>query len=70
MPRPEAGAGLALPHEPVLPAAVPCSPRARSGRAVTPFPPCRFYLIAGGIPLIICGITAAVNIHNYHDNNP
>lgn len=31
---------------------------------------CRFYLIAGGIPLIICGITAAVNIHNYHDNNP
>uniref|UniRef100_A0A8C5UCY5 G-protein coupled receptors family 2 profile 2 domain-containing protein n=1 Tax=Malurus cyaneus samueli TaxID=2593467 RepID=A0A8C5UCY5_9PASS len=30
----------------------------------------RFYLIAGGIPLIICGITAAVNIQNYHDNNP
>lgn len=44
--------------------------RARSGCAVTLSPPCRFYLIAGGIPLIICGITAAVNIHNYHDNNP
>ncbi|NWX32201.1 AGRA2 protein, partial [Notiomystis cincta] len=33
-------------------------------------PMLRFYLIAGGIPLIICGITAAVNIQNYHDNNP
>ncbi|NXK39301.1 AGRA2 protein, partial [Piprites chloris] len=33
-------------------------------------PMLRFYLIASGIPLIICGITAAVNIHNYHDNNP
>ncbi|KAG8440851.1 hypothetical protein GDO86_006548, partial [Hymenochirus boettgeri] len=30
----------------------------------------RFYLIAGGIPLIICGITAAVNINNYRDNSP
>lgn len=30
----------------------------------------RFYLIAGGIPLIICGITAAVNIHNYRDHSP
>ncbi|OWK00219.1 hypothetical protein Celaphus_00019326 [Cervus elaphus hippelaphus] len=30
----------------------------------------RFYLIAGGIPLIICGITAAVNIHNYRDHGP
>ncbi|XP_019347019.1 adhesion G protein-coupled receptor A2 isoform X1 [Alligator mississippiensis] len=35
-----------------------------------PRPMLRFYLIAGGIPLIICGITAAVNIHNYRDNNP
>ncbi|XP_074838113.1 adhesion G protein-coupled receptor A2 [Carettochelys insculpta] len=35
-----------------------------------PRPMLRFYLIAGGIPLIICGITAAVNIHNYQDNNP
>ncbi|NXM06325.1 AGRA2 protein, partial [Tyrannus savana] len=35
-----------------------------------PRPMLRFYLIAGGIPLIICGVTAAVNIHNYHDNNP
>ncbi|XP_078095777.1 adhesion G protein-coupled receptor A2 isoform X2 [Mustelus asterias] len=30
-------------------------------------PMLRFYLIAGGIPLIICGITAAVNLHNYSD---
>lgn len=30
----------------------------------------RFYLIAGGVPLIICGITAAVNINNYGDNIP
>lgn len=27
-------------------------------------------MIAGGIPLIICGITAAVNIHNYRDHSP
>ncbi|XP_044515477.1 adhesion G protein-coupled receptor A2 [Gracilinanus agilis] len=38
--------------------------------APTPRPMLRFYLIAGGIPLIICGITAAVNIHNYRDHNP
>ena len=30
----------------------------------------RFYLIAGGVPLIICGITAAVNVNNYGDNSP
>nr|XP_027795134.1 adhesion G protein-coupled receptor A2 isoform X2 [Marmota flaviventris] len=35
-----------------------------------PRPMLRFYLIAGGIPLIICGITAAVNIHNYRDHGP
>uniref|UniRef100_A0A2K6FMH9 Adhesion G protein-coupled receptor A2 n=1 Tax=Propithecus coquereli TaxID=379532 RepID=A0A2K6FMH9_PROCO len=35
-----------------------------------PRPMLRFYLIAGGIPLIICGITAAVNIHNYRDHSP
>ncbi|XP_067424527.1 adhesion G protein-coupled receptor A2 [Emydura macquarii macquarii] len=35
-----------------------------------PRPMLRFYLIAGGIPLIICGVTAAVNIHNYQDNHP
>uniref|UniRef100_A0A4W2FE24 Adhesion G protein-coupled receptor A2 n=2 Tax=Bos TaxID=9903 RepID=A0A4W2FE24_BOBOX len=35
-----------------------------------PRPMLRFYLIAGGIPLIICGITAAVNIHNYLDHSP
>ncbi|KAL0979422.1 hypothetical protein UPYG_G00184870 [Umbra pygmaea] len=33
-------------------------------------PMLRFYLIAGGVPLIICGVTAAVNIHNYGDNSP
>lgn len=35
-----------------------------------PRPMLRFYLMAGGIPLIICGITAAVNIHNYRDHSP
>ncbi|CAK6962379.1 adhesion G protein-coupled receptor A3 [Scomber scombrus] len=25
----------------------------------------RFYLVSGGVPLIICGVTAAVNINNY-----
>nr|XP_033804665.1 adhesion G protein-coupled receptor A2 [Geotrypetes seraphini] len=33
-------------------------------------PMLRFYLIAGGIPLIICGITAAVNMNNHRDSNP
>ncbi|XP_006000352.1 adhesion G protein-coupled receptor A2 [Latimeria chalumnae] len=33
-------------------------------------PMLRFYLIAGGIPLIICGITAAVNINNYGEEKP
>ncbi|MCJ8730422.1 hypothetical protein PDJAM_G00184200 [Pangasius djambal] len=36
---------------------------------VPPHPPrspmLRFYLIGGGIPFIICGITAAINIENY-----
>lgn len=27
--------------------------------------PKRFYLIGGGIPIIVCGITAAANIRNY-----
>uniref|UniRef100_A0A3P9IHJ8 Adhesion G protein-coupled receptor A2 n=1 Tax=Oryzias latipes TaxID=8090 RepID=A0A3P9IHJ8_ORYLA len=41
----------------------------------TPAPPTqrpmlRFYLIADGVPLIICGITAAVNVNNYGDNTP
>lgn len=27
--------------------------------------PKRFYLIGGGIPIIVCGITAAANIKNY-----
>ncbi|XP_023802957.1 adhesion G protein-coupled receptor A2-like, partial [Cyanistes caeruleus] len=42
----------------------------RDTAQAAPRPMLRFYLIAGGIPLIICGITAAVNIQNYHDNNP
>ncbi|KAM9474884.1 adhesion G protein-coupled receptor A2 [Clarias gariepinus] len=33
-------------------------------------PMLRFYLIGGGVPLIVCGITAAVNINNYGDNIP
>ncbi|XP_051896881.1 adhesion G protein-coupled receptor A2-like isoform X2 [Pristis pectinata] len=33
-------------------------------------PMLRFYLIAGGIPLIICGITAAVSLHNYSNISP
>uniref|UniRef100_A0A3Q1JS92 Adhesion G protein-coupled receptor A2 n=1 Tax=Anabas testudineus TaxID=64144 RepID=A0A3Q1JS92_ANATE len=48
-------------------------PRQMEGE--TPVPPTqrpmlRFYLIAGGVPLIICGITAAVNVNNYGDNSP
>ncbi|KAM8794520.1 adhesion G protein-coupled receptor A2 [Eudromia elegans] len=46
------------------------APRQPDGDAPAPRPMLRFYLIAGGIPLVICGITAAVNIHNYHDGNP
>ncbi|MEE6512059.1 hypothetical protein FKM82_018969 [Ascaphus truei] len=44
----------------------------QEGEAAQPAqrPMLRFYLIAGGIPLIICGITAAVNINNYRDNSP
>ncbi|TRZ10862.1 hypothetical protein HGM15179_016259, partial [Zosterops borbonicus] len=42
----------------------------RDTAQAAPRPMLRFYLIAGGIPLIICGVTAAVNIQNYHDNNP
>ncbi|XP_064256510.1 adhesion G protein-coupled receptor A2 [Passer domesticus] len=42
----------------------------RDTSQAAPRPMLRFYLIAGGIPLIICGVTAAVNIQNYHDNNP
>ncbi|XP_078478899.1 adhesion G protein-coupled receptor A1-like [Lampetra planeri] len=33
--------------------------------APLPRPMLRFYLIGGGIPVIVCGITAAANIHNY-----
>ncbi|XP_056890175.1 adhesion G protein-coupled receptor A2 isoform X3 [Takifugu flavidus] len=48
-------------------------PQQLEGESPTPEPPqrpmLRFYLIAGGVPLIICGITAAVNINNYADNS-
>uniref|UniRef100_A0A8D1L9I1 Adhesion G protein-coupled receptor A2 n=1 Tax=Sus scrofa TaxID=9823 RepID=A0A8D1L9I1_PIG len=48
------------------------APPPQEGDAAVPAPRpmLRFYLIAGGIPLIICGITAAVNIHNYRDHSP
>ncbi|XP_039098466.1 adhesion G protein-coupled receptor A2 [Hyaena hyaena] len=48
------------------------APPPQEGDSVLPAPRpmLRFYLIAGGIPLIICGITAAVNIHNYRDHSP
>ncbi|XP_051525299.1 adhesion G protein-coupled receptor A2 [Myxocyprinus asiaticus] len=49
------------------------SPQQLEGETVvqpTQRPMLRFYLIAGGVPLIICGITAAVNINNYGDNIP
>ncbi|XP_026880831.2 adhesion G protein-coupled receptor A2 isoform X2 [Electrophorus electricus] len=49
------------------------SPRQPEGEAGVPpvqRPMLRFYLIAGGVPLIICGITAAVNINNYGDGIP
>ncbi|XP_048368574.1 adhesion G protein-coupled receptor A2 isoform X1 [Sphaerodactylus townsendi] len=47
------------------------APQQQEGEAPLPAPRpmLRFYLIAGGIPLIICGITAAVNIHNYRDHD-
>ncbi|XP_034004579.1 adhesion G protein-coupled receptor A2 [Trematomus bernacchii] len=49
------------------------TPRQPEGEPPTPptqRPMLRFYLIAGGVPLIICGITAAVNVNNYGDNSP
>lgn len=48
-------------------------PRHQDGETAAPptqRPMLRFYLIAGGVPLIICGITAAVNVNNYGDNSP
>ncbi|XP_062307952.1 adhesion G protein-coupled receptor A2 [Osmerus eperlanus] len=49
------------------------TPRQTEGESPVPptqRPMLRFYLIAGGVPLIICGITAAVNVNNYGDNSP
>nr|KAF6454553.1 adhesion G protein-coupled receptor A1 [Rousettus aegyptiacus] len=38
---------------------------ARSPRFHLPICRRRFYLISGGVPFIICGVTAATNIRNY-----
>ncbi|CAM9186935.1 unnamed protein product, partial [Lampetra planeri] len=49
---------------------MPQQPEGESPVPPTQRPMLRFYLIAGGVPLIICGITAAVNVNNYGDNSP
>ncbi|XP_032409685.1 adhesion G protein-coupled receptor A3 [Xiphophorus hellerii] len=43
------------------------SPQSQDGDPPPPpkQPLLRFYLVSGGVPLIICGVTAAVNIDNY-----
>uniref|UniRef100_A0A8C4Z5Y4 Adhesion G protein-coupled receptor A2 n=1 Tax=Gadus morhua TaxID=8049 RepID=A0A8C4Z5Y4_GADMO len=48
----------------------PRQPEGEPSVPPTQRPMLRFYLIAGGVPLIICGITAAVNVNNYGDNSP
>uniref|UniRef100_A0A8C5G5Z0 Adhesion G protein-coupled receptor A1 n=1 Tax=Gouania willdenowi TaxID=441366 RepID=A0A8C5G5Z0_GOUWI len=42
-------------------------PQSQDGDPPPPMkqPLLRFYLVSGGVPLIICGVTAAVNIDNY-----
>ncbi|XP_055742863.1 adhesion G protein-coupled receptor A2-like [Salvelinus fontinalis] len=49
---------------------MPQQPEGESPVPATQRPMLRFYLIAGGVPLIICGITAAVNVNNYGSNSP
>ncbi|KAM6954313.1 adhesion G protein-coupled receptor A2 [Aplochiton taeniatus] len=49
---------------------MPRQPEGESPVPPTQRPMLRFYLIAGGVPLIVCGITAAVNVNNYGDNSP
>ncbi|XP_047446779.1 adhesion G protein-coupled receptor A2 [Mugil cephalus] len=49
---------------------MPRQPEGDSPTPPTQRPMLRFYLIADGVPLIICGITAAVNVNNYGDNSP
>ncbi|KAM7017645.1 adhesion G protein-coupled receptor A2 isoform 1-T1 [Tautogolabrus adspersus] len=49
---------------------IPRQPEGEPPAPPTQRPMLRFYLIAGGVPLIICGITAAVNVNNYGDNSP
>uniref|UniRef100_A0A7N9AZ42 Adhesion G protein-coupled receptor A2 n=1 Tax=Mastacembelus armatus TaxID=205130 RepID=A0A7N9AZ42_9TELE len=48
---------------------MPRQPEGESPAPPSQRPMLRFYLIAGGVPLIICGITAAVNVNNYGDNS-
>ncbi|XP_032807944.2 adhesion G protein-coupled receptor A1 [Petromyzon marinus] len=47
-------------------------PRERPAESDEPPPPprpiIRFYLIGGGIPILVCGITALVDINNYGSN--
>lgn len=49
---------------------MPRQPEGEPPAPPTQRPMLRFYLIADGVPLIICGITAAVNVNNYGDNSP
>lgn len=49
---------------------LPRQPEGEVAAVPTQRPMLRFYLIAGGVPLIICGITAAVNLNNYGENSP
>uniref|UniRef100_A0A669D419 Adhesion G protein-coupled receptor A2 n=1 Tax=Oreochromis niloticus TaxID=8128 RepID=A0A669D419_ORENI len=49
---------------------MPQQPDGESPVPPTQRPMLRFYLIADGVPLIICGITAAVNVNDYGDNSP
>ncbi|KAL2092618.1 hypothetical protein ACEWY4_012416 [Coilia grayii] len=49
---------------------LPRQPEGEVAAVPTQRPMLRFYLIAGGVPLIICGITAAVNMNNYGENSP
>uniref|UniRef100_A0A8C7RGC2 Adhesion G protein-coupled receptor A1 n=1 Tax=Oncorhynchus mykiss TaxID=8022 RepID=A0A8C7RGC2_ONCMY len=43
----------------------PLQPQDGDPSANTKQPMLKFYLVSGGVPFIICGITAAINIENY-----
>ncbi|XP_063049483.1 adhesion G protein-coupled receptor A2 [Engraulis encrasicolus] len=49
---------------------LPRQPEGEVPAVPTQRPMLRFYLIADGVPGIICGITAAVNMNNYGENIP